>query len=95
MIEIKKGTKSFYVGNSEENPIAEITYKKSGENVITADHTYVSDELGGQGVGKLLLKELVDWARKENKKIIPLCTYVKAQMEKNEEYHDMIYKNEM
>ncbi|MCQ1530442.1 GNAT family N-acetyltransferase [Lutispora saccharofermentans] len=55
------------------------------------DHTYVSDELAGQGVGKLLLKELVDWIRKENKKIIPLCPYAKAQMEKNKEYHDTIY----
>lgn len=92
MLEIKKGTNKFYMGDSEENPLAEITYIISGENIITADHTYVSDELGGQGIGKLLLKKLVDWARKENKKIIPLCTYVKAQMEKNEEYYDMIYK---
>ena len=92
MIEIKKGTKKFYMGDSEENPLAEITYVTSSENVITVDHTYVSEELGGQGIGKLLLKELIDWARKENIKIIPLCTYVKAQMEKNEEYHDMIYK---
>ncbi|HAQ40949.1 MAG TPA: hypothetical protein DCM73_09040 [Clostridiales bacterium] len=52
---------------------------------------HVSEELNGQGVGKLLLKELIDWARKENKKIIPLCPYSKAQMEKNEEYRDMIY----
>jgi predicted GNAT family acetyltransferase len=92
MLEIKKGTNKFYLGDSEENPLAEMTYINSGENIITADHTYVSEELGGQGVGKLLLRELVDWARKENTKIIPLCTYVKAQMEKNEEYHDMIFK---
>jgi predicted GNAT family acetyltransferase len=92
MLEIKRGTSKFYLGDAEENPIAEITYVNSGENIITVDHTYVSEELGGQGVGKLLLKELVDWARKENTKIIPLCTYVKAQMEKNEEYHDMVLK---
>ncbi len=91
MLEIKKGTKSFYVGDSEENPIAEMTFVHSGDNVIIIDRTYVSDELKGQGVGKLLLKELVDWARKEDKKIIPLCSYAKAQMEKNQAYHDMIY----
>jgi len=91
MIEIKKGTKSFYVGDSEENQLAEMDFVPSGENLIIIDHTQVSEELNGQGVGKLLLKELVDWARKENKKIIPLCPYAKAQMEKNKEYHDMIY----
>ncbi|ABX40552.1 GNAT family N-acetyltransferase [Lachnoclostridium phytofermentans] len=90
MLEIKKGTKSFYIGDSEENPLAIMTYIFSGENLIIVDHTYVSDELKGQGIGKLLLKELVDWVRKENKKIIPQCSYVKAQLEKNKEYHDIL-----
>jgi len=92
MIEIKKGAKSFYVGDSEEKPLAEMSFVTAGKKNIVVDHTYVSEELRGQGVGKLLLKELVDWARKENKMIIPLCTYVKAQMEKNKEYHDMFKK---
>ena len=91
MLEIKKGTNSFYIGESEENPLAEMTYITSGEKTIIIDHTYVPKELGGQGIGKLLLKELVDWARKEDIKIKPICSYAKAQMEKNEEYHDMIY----
>ncbi|WIV13724.1 GNAT family N-acetyltransferase [Proteiniborus sp. MB09-C3] len=91
MIEVKKGIRSFYIGDSEENPLAEMTFVPTGNNLIIIDHTYVSDELNGQGVGKLLLKELVEWVRSENKKIVPLCPYAKAQMEKNEEYHDMIY----
>lgn len=91
MLEIKKGIKSFYVEDSEENPLAKMSFVPTEEKFIIIDHTYVSDELNGQGVGKLLLKELVDWARKENKKIMPLCPYAKAQMEKNKEYHDMIY----
>ncbi len=90
MVEIKKGMRSFYVGESEENPLAEMGFVSSGEDIITIEHTNVSEELSGQGVGRLLLKELIDWARQENKKIIPLCPYVKAQMEKNEEYHDML-----
>lgn len=86
MIEVKKGTKSFFVGDLEENPLAEMTFVSSDDNTIIIDHTYVSNELSGQGVGKLLLKELLDWAKKENKKVIPICPYAKAQMEKNKEY---------
>ncbi len=82
MIEVKKGTKSFYVGDLEENPLAEMTFVFSDDNTIIIDHTYVSNELSGQGVGKLLLKELLDWTKKENKKVIPICPYAKAQMEK-------------
>lgn len=92
MLEIKKGMESFYIGDSEEKPLAEICFDNSNEKFIIADHTYVSEELNGQGVGKLLLKEFIDWARTENKKIRPTCSFVRVQMEKNEEYRDMIYQ---
>lgn len=89
-MEIKKGNKGFYIGESEDKPQAIITFVPYGEDRIIVDHTYVSDRLSGQGIGKRLLQELVEWARKENKKIIPQCSFVKAQMEKNEEYHDLL-----
>jgi predicted GNAT family acetyltransferase len=43
---------------TEENgkQIALMTYKKSGENEITIDHTEVDESLQGKGVGKILLK---------------------------------------
>mgnify|MGYP001003478651 CR=1 FL=1 len=91
MLDVKKGSKSFYIGDSEEKPLAEMTYVSTGEKLIVIDHTHVSDELSGQGAGKLLLKALVNWARGENKKMVPLCSFAKAQMEKNQEYHDMIH----
>ena len=91
MIEVKKGISRFYVGDTEDKALAEMTFVISDENIIKIEHTLITEELNGQGIGKLLLKELVDWARGENKKIIPLCPYAKAQMEKNKEYHDMIY----
>ena len=91
MVKVKKGSKKIYLGDAEDNPVAEMTYVPSGENIIIIDYTYVSENLSGQGIGKLLLKELVDWAREEGKKIIPLCPYAKVQMEEHKEYHDMIY----
>lgn len=89
-MDIKKGSRGFYIGISEENPLADITFFLFDENRIIVNRTYVSDELKGQGVGKMLLKELIEWARMENKKIIPQCSFVKVQMEKNKEYHDML-----
>lgn len=92
MLEIKKGLNSFYIGESEENPLGKIGFVNSSDEFIIADHTEVSDELKGKSAGKHMLKELVDWAESENKKIMPLCPFVKGQMEKNEDYHHMIYK---
>lgn len=92
MLEIKSGSNKFYIGESENDPIAYISYVHTGEGAIIIDSTYVTKEMGGQGIAKQLLKTAVDWARKEDKKIIPVCPYVKYQMEKNPEYHDMIHK---
>jgi predicted GNAT family acetyltransferase len=93
MFEITRGAKSFYIGESEENPLAEMVYVHKDDNIVIIEHTNVSEKLNGKGVGKILLKEFIDWAREENKKIIPICPYAKAQMEKNKEYDDMIYKS--
>ena len=62
------------------------------ENKIRIDHTNVSEKLKGQGVGNKLVKRVVDFAREENKKIIPLCPFAKAEFEKNKEYEDVLYK---
>lgn len=91
MLEVKHGNKSFYIGDSEDQWSATMTYVYAGENRIVIEHTYVSEALNGQGVGKLLLKALTDWARAENLMITPECSYAKAQMEKQNEYRDLIF----
>ncbi|NLM25889.1 MAG: N-acetyltransferase [Firmicutes bacterium] len=90
MHEIKKGVNKFYIGDSEIQPIAEITYQAAGNNCIKANRTYVSEELRGQGIAKQLLDRLVSFARAENLKIIPVCSYVKVQFERDPSYQDVV-----
>ena len=90
MLEIKKGSQRFYIGESEDNRIAEITYTFNEDNHFVVEHTYVSEELRGQGIAKLLVEKIVSWARKENKKIIPICPYVKDRLENDPAYHDVV-----
>ncbi len=92
MATIQKGENKFYIGENENEPSAEITFKPKDEHTIIADHTYVSDELRGEGIAGKLLEALIDYARKEDKKIVPVCSYVKNKMERTEEYHDLIAK---
>lgn len=87
---INHGADKFYIGESENKPLAEICYKSKDENTITVDHTYVSKELRGQSIGKKLIKRLADWAKEEHKKIIPVCPFVKEVMIKNPEYAELI-----
>jgi len=70
---------------------AELTYSKLGDsgNVI-ADHTGVPDELGGRGVGSALVRYLVDDAKANGFKIMPLCPFVKAQYKRHPEWSDVM-----
>lgn len=92
MVDIKKGSKCFYVGDKEEAPVAKISFLDNGTDALIVDHTSVSDALRGQNIGRQLLQKVVDLAREENKKIVPRCSFVKAVFEKTKEYEDVFSK---
>jgi uncharacterized protein len=64
--------------------LAEILYEDHGPGQIAATHTRVDESLKGQGIGRKLLDELVSLARKYNLKIVPVCSFVQAAMEKDD-----------
>lgn len=92
MAKIEKGEGKFYIGDDEQEPIAEITFKEKDPHTIIADHTYVSDALRGQGIAGKLVEKLTTYAREQNVKIVPVCPYVKNKLEKTTAYHDLIAK---
>ncbi|AOH55976.1 hypothetical protein ABE28_016560 [Peribacillus muralis] len=83
----KRGEFFFVEENGQR--LAEITFFKSGVHEITVDHTVVSDKLRGQKVGNALLEKVVAFAREENLKIVPVCSFVQQQFEKHAEYADV------
>lgn len=84
----KKGT--FYI---EENGlrIATMTYVFSGPGKFIIDHTEVNPGNEGKGLGKLLVKAGVEFARNNGYKILPLCPYAKSVFDKTTEYKDVLY----
>lgn len=84
-----KSKGAFFLKENEEIK-AEITYSKAGETKIIIDHTEVSDELRGQSVGKALVKHAVDFARKNELTIIPLCPFAKSVIERDESLQDVL-----
>lgn len=91
MLTVKKGRKSFYVGDSEAAPLAEMVFS-ADKDIITIEHTFVSDELRGQGAGKQLLQNLAAWVRAENKKIVAVCPFAKKELTKSQEHDDVLYQ---
>jgi|LGOV01.1.fsa_nt_gb predicted GNAT family acetyltransferase len=90
--EVKKGNNKFYVGESNDNFLAHITYVYEKENVIAIDHTFVSPELRGKSIAAKLLDEVVKMAREEDLKVIPVCSYAVAKLTRNDEYEDILFR---
>ncbi|WP_096270109.1 GNAT family N-acetyltransferase [Paucisalibacillus globulus] len=82
MGDIKQGQGKFFVGD-EARPKAEITYQKDSTGNLVVDHTYVSDELRGQGMAGQLVEKVVSFARQEEVKIVAECPYAQKYIEKN------------
>jgi hypothetical protein len=89
MPDIKVTDNQFYIGESPEEPLAQIKFEILGE-ILTIFHTEVSDTLHGQGIGQQLVAFAVDYARKNQLKIIPVCPYAQKQFEKNPLYSDVL-----
>ncbi|ANU26581.1 GNAT family N-acetyltransferase [Planococcus versutus] len=73
--------------NAEE--LAFLSYT-SNDDVLTVDHTEVSSKLEGQGIGKKLVEQIVEYARSENKKINPECPFAASIINKTPELHDVL-----
>jgi uncharacterized protein len=65
-------------------------YCKVEGNVITFIHTEVPPELGGKGVGSMLVQGALDQVRAAGMKVIPACPFVKAWIGKHPEYKDLL-----
>jgi predicted GNAT family acetyltransferase len=83
------GHKGAFVWRRDGEKLAEMTYSVAGSRVII-DHTDVDDRLRGQGAGKQLVAAAVEWARKENRKLMPLCPFARSVFEKTPDYSDVL-----
>ena len=74
---------------NEGNIIGYCQYKEEN-NIWSITHTVVKQEFGGRGIAKRLVLAVIEEARKQNKKINPICSYAKTMMESSDEYKDVI-----
>lgn len=82
-MDIKREERRHVIKNQDGDMIAEITFVPSGSTFVIIDHTYVSDEIREKGTGSKLVASVVDEMRKQEKKILPLCPFAKAEFERH------------
>lgn len=79
----------FFIANEDGEHLASMTYIMDTPTIMRIEHTTVSEQLAGQGVGKKSVEAGVNFAREHQYKIIPACSYARALIEKTETYHDV------
>ncbi len=87
--EEKDGQGRFFIQEGGED-LAEMAYTRRGSSGIIILHTGVDESLEGKGVGKSLVAAAADWARAEQIKIVPVCSFAKKVMEHDPAYADVL-----
>jgi len=79
---------SFYVGEPS-SPTAQLVYRMAGQHKIIIDHTEVDEIHKGEGIGRQLVLAAVDYARQQEAKIQPLCSFARSILKHSKEYEDI------
>lgn len=58
-------------------------------NGINYTHTEVPTQLEGRGIGSALAKHVLNYARENNLRVMPLCPFIKAYIDRHPEYADI------
>ncbi len=69
---------------------AEITFTKRGPGLISADHTGAPESMRGTGAAAALVSFMVEDARKNGFRIVPVCPYVRAQYRRHPDWQDVM-----
>lgn len=65
-----------------------ITYVWHNEKTLVIEHTVGNPEF--KGVGMVLLNAVIDFARKNDYKIIPVCAFAKKMFDRNPQFNDVL-----
>lgn len=88
--QIDSGTKGYFGAFDGDKEAGRISYTTAGETKMIIDHTEVDDAYRGQSIGKKILMGVVNHARNNKIKIIPLCPFAKSVFNKVEEIRDVL-----
>jgi predicted GNAT family acetyltransferase len=82
-----EGRGEFYI-EREGRRVGELTYSGSGGAMVVG-HTWVDPTLRGGRLAPNLVEAAVQFARREGRKIVPVCSYVRAVFGRSSAYEDV------
>jgi len=88
--QIDEGAKGYFIASGDAKEAGRMSYTFAGNSKMIIDHTEVNDAYRGQNISKKLLMEIVEFARENKMKIIPLCPFAKSVFDKTESITDVL-----
>jgi uncharacterized protein len=73
---------------NQDGHLAVLEYRLS-EGKIVFTHTGVPEVLGGLGIGSLLARAGLEYARSQSFIVVPLCSFIAAYIRKHPEYQNL------
>ena len=70
--------------------VGEMTYQRPTPQRMIIDHTRVFDGFEGKGIARQMVLAAADFARANNRKISPVCSYAHAFLTRTDEYKDIL-----
>lgn len=67
-----------------------IDYELTEDKVMIVPHTEVNTKYEGQGIAGAMTKALLDFAETSGYRILPICPYTKAYIDRHPEYHKLL-----
>ena len=73
-----------------QGDVAVIQFILNKQNTIFLTHTEVPKSLEGKGVGNKIVGETLEYIKKEDWKLAPLCPFVAAYLKRHPEYQSLL-----
>ena len=72
-----------------EGRIAYLSYNIFNDK-INLSSTFTPPELRGKGIAKIVVEYAFNYAKENNLKVIPTCSYVRALVKRNDNYKNLL-----
>ena len=92
----KSGIFEAWIRASEEGActepvqVGEMTYQRPTLQRMIINHTRVFDGFEGRGIARQMVLAAVDFARANNRQIVPVCSYARSLLTRTDEYKDIL-----
>ena len=88
---IKEHGGGYFKAEDKGEEAGRMTYSDAGPDKFIISHTEVRPKYAGQGVGTQMVMTCVEYARENNLKVIPLCSFAKSVFVKDDSIRDVLY----